>query len=150
MSVTLIKMAAGRPTEYNPNILKEAEEYLDSCVDDEEEKGTEDKPILSFRVKLPTIGGLARHLGVARSTLYEWKATYPEFSDIIEQLSAEQEDRLINEGLAGNYNPTISKVILTKHGYREGIDATTNDKDIPVPIINVQRNDSNTETPQAK
>ena len=31
--------------------------------------------------------------------------------------------------------PTIAKVLLTKHGYREGIDQTTNDKDLPTPIL---------------
>ena len=58
-----------------------------------------------------------------------------EFSAIIEQLQAEQEDRLINNGLSGNYNPTIAKVLLTKHGYREGVDQTTNDKDLPTPVL---------------
>ena len=27
---------------------------------------------------------------------------------------------LANKGLAGMYNPTIAKVLLSKHGYREG------------------------------
>ena len=47
---------------------------------------------------------------------------------------SKQADRLLNNGLSGNYNPTIAKVMLTKHGYREGIDNTTNDKDLPAPI----------------
>jgi hypothetical protein len=47
-------------------------------------------------------------------------------------LRAKQADRLLNNGLAGTYNSTIAKVLLTKHGYREGIDATTNDKDIGI------------------
>ena len=27
---------------------------------------------------------------------------------------------LINKGLSGDHNPTIAKVLLTEHGYREG------------------------------
>ena len=38
-------------------------------------------------------------------------------------------------GLQGSYNPTIAKVLLTKHGYREGTDITTNDKDLPMPLL---------------
>ncbi len=33
----------------------------------------------------------------------------------------------MNNGLSGDYNPTIAKVLLTKHGYREGIEATGKD-----------------------
>lgn len=71
-------------------------------------------------VKLPTYGGLAKYLKLNRDTIFEWVKIHPEFSDLIGDLMAEQEDRLINGGINGDYNPTISKVLLTKHGYREG------------------------------
>lgn len=132
-------MAGGRPTEYNEDILKKANEYLLSCEDEEIERGSEERPVYSVKVKIPTKGGLAVALGVSRETLYQWAKEKPEFSDIMERLGAEQEERLINNGLSGDYNPTIAKVLLTKHGYREGIDQTTNDKELPTPIINVVR-----------
>ena len=128
---------AGQPTLYSEDMLKKAKDYLASCEDTEIEKGTDERPIYSLKVKLPTKGGMARYLGVARDTLYEWAKVNPEFSDIMEQLGAEQEDKLINSGLSGDYNPTIAKVLLTKHGYREGIDATSNEKDIGQPITDV-------------
>lgn len=112
-------MKLGRPTEYNEEILVKANEYLLSCEDKETNKGSEDRPVYSIKVKLPTKGGLARYLGVNRDTLYAWSKEYKEFSDIMESLSAEQEDKLINNGLSGDYNPTIAKVLLTKHGYSD-------------------------------
>lgn len=127
-------MTAGRPTEYNQSFVERAKEYLTSCKDFEGEK--------KLKVNIPTKGGLAVYLDVARETLYDWASKYPEFSDIMEKVGAEQENRLINNGLSGDYNPTIAKVLLTKHGYREGIDQTTNDKELPTPILNVSRNNS--------
>lgn len=124
-------MPSGRPTEYSEEYLNKARAYLDSCKDEEvqkvkqlnSEKGYEmyDNKL---KVSIPTKGGLARYLGVNRDTLYDWSQKYGEFSDIMEAIGAEQEDRLINNGLSGDYNPTIAKVLLTKHGYREGIENT--------------------------
>lgn len=132
-------MPEGRPPIYSQEILDKAWEYIDICEDDEIQqtigmsaKGTElfkNKVI----VKLPTKGGLARYLGVNRDTLYQWSKDHPEFSDIMESLGAKQEDELINKGLSGDYNPTIAKVLLTKHGYhdKQETDITTKGEKLP-------------------
>ena len=122
----------GRPPEYKPQILIKAKEYINSCVDSiEEYHKTRGSSSDSFdrivRVKLPTIEGLAVYLGIARNTVYDWEDKYIEFSHIIEELRAIQADRLINNGMSGDYNPTIAKVLLTKHGYREGIENSGKD-----------------------
>lgn len=87
-------------------------------------------------VKLPSIAGLALYLGVARSTVYTWGELKTElgleFSDIMDEVLAEQENRLINGGISGRYSPVISKVILGKHGYSEKHDMTSGDKPIQV------------------
>lgn len=127
----------GRPSEYTPELLVKAREYLDSCLDIEEDKENR----IHKKVNIPSKAGLALAMGVARETLYDWARKYPEFSDIMEEMGAKQEIALINNGLSGNYNQTITKVILTKHGYREGIDQTTNDKDLPTPIMPIKRNE---------
>lgn len=138
---TITKHPGGRPSEYSQELVEKAKEYLEECEDDEIQqtvgmsaKGTElfkNKVI----VNIPTIEGLAYHLKINRDTIYDWCKKFPEFSDIVEDLRAKQAKELINKGLSGDYNPTIAKVLLTKHGYREGIDQTTNDKDIPTPIL---------------
>lgn len=121
----------GRPTDYSPEMLARAEAYLQECQDEEVEREgrNADHVVYKIKAKLPTKGGLARFLGVHRDTLYEWAKLHPEFSDVMESLAAEQEDRLINSGLSGDYNPTIAKVLLTKHGYSDklGLDEETRD-----------------------
>lgn len=141
----------GRPTSYHEGVIPATKDYLKTCVDEiEEYHKTRGEKSDSYdrlvRVRIPTIEGLAVHLGISRSTLYLWKEEHEDFSDIIDELQAIQADRLLNNGLSGDYNPTIAKVLLTKHGYREGIDQTTNDKDIPTPLLHaIFDNNSNKE-----
>ena len=120
----------GRPTGYKPAILEQAQEYLKNCVDEEEDwiKSKGDKSTTyehRVKVDLPSIEGLARYLGVARSSVYKWSEENPEFSDILEDILAEQANRLMNMGLSGDYNSTIAKLILTKHGYTDKTDLTS-------------------------
>ena len=116
--------SVGRPTDYNEDILTNSISYIESCVDVYESfiSGQSDsftKYDQKLIVKIPTIEGLASYLKIHRSTLYAWQKQYPEFSDIIEQLQQKQADRLLSNGLSGNYNSTIAKVLLTKHGYTD-------------------------------
>lgn len=116
-----------RPTDYNAQIIQKAKDYLASCEDEEEQeiageskKGTEFYRT-KLRVHLPTIEGLALYIGVARDTIYEWEGQEgkEQFSDIIASLRQMQADRLISKGLSGDYNSTIAKVLLSKHGYHD-------------------------------
>ena len=123
-------MAAGRPTDYSPEIITKAKDYLEGCVDEayqltktDGEKSTsyENK----IRVKLPTIEGLALYLKIHKDTVYEWEKMHEEFSDVIALLRSKQAEALINNGLSGDYNPTIAKVLLSKHGYKEEVKTET-------------------------
>lgn len=109
-------MAAGRPLEYEGDVtVKKAEQYLESCtapIFNADSSGTLPK-------ELPTIEGLALHLDIARTTVYDWKEKYPAFSYIFEKVMANQSKKLVNNGLLGAYNSTITKVMLTKHGYHD-------------------------------
>jgi hypothetical protein len=47
-----------------------------------------------------------------------------------------QESKLLNEGLKGNFNATITKLILTKHGYSDRIEQElSGNLEKPVTII---------------
>lgn len=100
-------------------------QYIQMCGNEWDNKAER------YKCNLPSIEGLALHLEIHRSTVYDWQKKYPEFSDIIETLLQKQAQLLINSGLEGTYNPTISKVILTKHGYtdKQEIDQSTTIKD---------------------
>ena len=120
----------GRPTLYNESILKRLQTYIDEAEDEELEllsavslKGTE-MFRRKLKVHLPTVEGAALYLGIGKNTIYDWEELYPAFSHLMGELRAKQARMLIENGLNGDYNPTIAKVLLTKHGYREGIEQT--------------------------
>lgn len=119
----------GRPTKYDPEFINKVDEYLQSEQDIEQTKikGSSDKGFETYKYKLkvnlPTIEGFALFLGVNKTSLYEWEKDHPDFSNALYKIRTEQQTRLINEGLAGNYNSTIAKLILSSnHGMREKTD----------------------------
>jgi len=117
-------MPAGRPTEYSQDIILKAQEYILNCRDEDySQKKSESVNSAVYenkiKVKLPSIEGIAVYLGIHKDTIYEWEKIYPEFSDIINKLRQIQAERLINNGLSGDYNPMITKLLLAKHGYRD-------------------------------
>ena len=99
-------MPAGRPTSYSDDMLQQAAEYVD--------KGWREEGDV-----MPMIESLSVVLGVARSTIYKWAEEKPEFSDILDALMAVQAKELWNRGLVGDYNSTMAKLALTKHGYSD-------------------------------
>jgi len=131
-----------RPTIYSEEILKKTKEYVEECEDETEQEtiGMSAKGTELFKntvvVKLPTMEGLSYHLNVNKDTLVEWAKIHEEFSVAIDRLKAKQANALISNGLSGKYNPTIAKLLLSaNHGMREKSDITTNDKDLPTPIL---------------
>ncbi len=112
----------GRPVEYNEEILKKAKKYIASCKDKDKE------------VNIPTLEGLALYLKIHRDTIYAWRDDHEEFSDIVAEVMGEQGKRLINNGLAGKYNPTIAKLLLSKHGYKEQIGLSGEGEGEPVKL----------------
>jgi len=123
----------GRPTEYKEEYIDKVDEYLKLNVDEEvqvvkqanTEKGYEmyDNKL---KVRLPTIEGFAKFIGVNKTSLYEWEKVNQEFSNALGKIRTEQQQRLINMGLSGDYNSTIAKLILSSnHGMSERTDITS-------------------------
>lgn len=101
-------MPAGRPTKYNEGILELSNEYLDNY----QEHGD----------AIPSVVGLACALGVGRQSIYDWSAKHDEFSYILDQINVMQEKVLVTNGLNGEFNSNITKLVLGKHGYHEKVD----------------------------
>lgn len=114
------KNLGGRPTEYGERILELARQYRDAFFLPEDQR----KDILGDEEVIPTKEGLALFIGISRETIYEWSSqdTKQEFSDIVNEIFSNQAKTLINKGLSGKFTPAITKVMLSKHGYREGIE----------------------------
>lgn len=104
----------GRPTLLNDDMKDKAREYIDGGWSHVNETHK-----ISERV--PSIAGLACWLKIARDTVYEWAKVDPEFSDIVEEVSASQELILTSEGLGGVFNSSITKLMLAKHGYADAL-----------------------------
>ncbi|MFD4554424.1 terminase small subunit [Streptomyces sp. NPDC058469] len=136
-------MPGGRPTNYSSEMVDLAAKYLKGCKDSyklvsgtqttderiEEKDGekvttvrTSSRKARELHVKLPSIEGLALYLHIRRSTVYDWQKAHSEFSDIVEEILTTQAERLLNGGASGRYNHSISKLILTKHGYVDKVE----------------------------
>lgn len=103
-------MAGGRPTKYNDNMLKRTKDYLNNYKDEGD--------------LVPSVAGLSSLLGIGRNTIYDWAKheDKAEFSNILDKIQAKQEQILLNGGLSGDFNASIAKLMLGKHGYSEKVD----------------------------
>jgi hypothetical protein len=102
-----------------------------------------------LEVNLPTIKGLSSFLDVNEDSIYQWdkegkdkdyegqyKESKVKFSETLEKVRKEQHDRLIKMSLSGDYNPTITKLLLMSNfGYKERSDMTTDDKEIQGVVV---------------
>ena len=109
-------MPAGRPTKYNEDMQAKADWYVRGGYKEEE------------GIVVPTVVGLAMLLDVRESTLYRWaeKPENKKFRDTLDRVQEAQHRELVNKGLAGAFNSTITKLMLSNHGYVEKSESTQN------------------------
>lgn len=122
-------MTMGRPTDYSEELLADVRYYLKNY----EAEGD----------KIPSVAGLSAYLGIARSTIYDWASQEDkkDFSDILEDILSEQEKVLLNKGLTGDFNSTITKLVLSKHGYSEKTETDVTSKG--QSIVGLNESDKN-------
>ncbi len=101
------KVKLGRPTKYDGDMQSKADWYVRSYKE--------------LNEVVPTAAGLCVHLDVNRSTLYEWAAKHPLFSNTLDRINQIQELNLVNGSLANTMNANIAKLMLANHGYSDKI-----------------------------
>jgi hypothetical protein len=95
-----------RPTKMTPDVIKTAWQYIDNYAE--------------YEHAFPSAIGLSDILNVRRSTLYEWgNKEDTEFPDILAKIQSRQELVLFQKSLSGEYNASIAKLALGKHGYHD-------------------------------
>lgn len=104
-----------RPTKYSEELLEIARDYL--------------KNFRKHGDFVPSIEGLADTLDISRETVYDWKGKHDEFSDIVGKVLQKQSRTLINGGLANEFNASITKLMLTKHGYSDRVEQDISSSD---------------------
>lgn len=94
----------GRPTDYNDETVAKVEEYLSDCPD-----------------VIPSVVGLAVHLGTTSKTIYNWSKIEgrEDFLHTLEKIQDAQHSTALNKGLSGEFNATITKLVLANHGYHD-------------------------------
>lgn len=123
-----------RPTKLTESLLIAAQEYVKS--------GWRDK-----RHAVPMIEGLALHIGVDRETVRAWANEaitqnktetaaqfkvrtdrHDRFSGIVKELNSIQALELASGALKNKLNARTANMMLSKHGYVERKDITSDDK----------------------
>jgi hypothetical protein len=98
----------GRPTKLTDELMDKAKVYVqkDYLIDE----------------LIPTMQGLSLYLGVSNKVLYNWRNENDEFLHIVEDLMDLQAKNLFRGGLTGDFNASITKLLLTKHGFSDRVE----------------------------
>ena len=118
-----IRYGLGRPSKYTPEILEKTADYI--------------KNFARYGHAVPTLSGLAIHLHVMRCTIHDWSKDpeKEEFGFLCDFLMSNQEVLALNGGLTGELNAQMTKLLLSKHGYSDKIDATSSDGTFAFPTV---------------
>lgn len=125
----------GRPSELTDSMMEKAHGFLD-WVDANPIKDKDGKDV----ERTPKLITLARFLGVDRNTVTNWRKVSEEFDAICNEINDRYEEKLVDFGLAGVYQPRVATFLLSAdHGKREKSDVTTDGKELPTPILHLPR-----------
>lgn len=131
----------GRPTLYNDQLQKLADEYVDNWNLYLEIKSKDDPSKVTHVVNsIPSIVGLALHLGVHRDSIYNWAKIHEKFIYTLERIKQKQEMFLIHHGLTKGYDSGFAKFLsINVTDYKDKVEVSSTNKNIE---INIDTNDS--------
>lgn len=130
----------GRPTKYKPEYCEQIIEFFSRNPVEIEEiphyKNGEVAWIDKKRLPalLPTLVDFCEEIGIVNTqTLHDWCEKHKEFKDAFMRAKEKQKNFLIQNGLAGLYNPTaftFTAANITDMRSQQHIDHTTKSKEI--------------------
>lgn len=101
----------GRPTNCTEEVIALAWGYIDKFSE--------------YGHAVPSVVGLCSVINRSRASVYLWaKDDTGGFSDILAKINEAQELVTFNKSLTGEYNATIAKLLLGKHGYHDKSDVS--------------------------
>ncbi len=107
----------GRPTNLTDDVIKTAKDYVENYE--------------TYGDVVPSVVGLCKAINRSKQTIYNWaNEGKGEFLDTLETIKENQERVTINNSLKGDFNPTISKLLLANHGYSDKQEIRAEVKDI--------------------
>ena len=96
-----------RPTKLTPDLMQSARDYINGGYKEHDHA-------------IPSIIGMAKVLGLSKTTLYNWGDDEKTgFMAILEDCNDTQQFTLLNGGLKNEFNSNICKLALGKHGYSD-------------------------------
>lgn len=102
---------AGRPTDWSEEVELAAWDYVDNYGDNGH--------------AFPSVVGLCKVLNRGKSTIYKWADDDDkQFRDILDAIKENQELVTFNKAMTNEFNATIAKLLLGKHGYHDKQDNT--------------------------
>ena len=107
------KKPVGRPTLLTEELIQKTKNYLIYDFENVDDV-------------VPSVAGLAVYLGINKATLYEYvkidSELGRELNDMLKAIQDKQEKMLLSGGLKSTFNSTITKLMLSKHGYSDKVE----------------------------
>jgi len=113
----------GRPSKLTDEVMAKVEDYI--------------KNYANYGDPFPSAAGLADELGISRKTIYNWADSSPDFLRMLDAINAKQERVLLANGITGEFNAAITKLVLAKHDYSDKVsqDVTSSDGSMKPTVI---------------
>jgi len=119
------KKTVGQPTKYHnemPKLLLEF--YSRPMFIYEDQEVATPKGVVTVSVKTPNefpiVEGFCSEQDICTDTFYEWCKVHKPFSEAYKKSKAKQAKKLINHGLFGTYNASITRLLMSNcTDYRE-------------------------------
>jgi len=112
------KAKVGRPPKYTEDMPQKLMDYFDKPLFTTEivQQATASGKIVEIEQKVPClppfVEGFCDEMDISKQTFYRWVKENSQFSDAFNKVKAKQAQKLVTHALLGNYNSSISKLIL--------------------------------------